>query len=184
MAIEDPDDHVRRLWHAQHSQGGPMSISEIHARATALRRRLRVRNIVEYAAGLYVIGFSLRLALEATDPMVATGMALLAAGALFVIGHLHVNGWVRDVPDAAAAQSRDFYRDELVRQRNLLEKMWLWYLLPLAPGFGLLHVARATANPLVTAVSAAGAVAVAVVLAWLNHRGARKLQRDIDALGI
>jgi hypothetical protein len=185
MAIDEPDDHVRRLWHAQHLQGGPMSMLEINARSAALRRKLRVRNIVEYLAGLYVIAFSLRLALQAEDPMVATGMALLAAGALFVIGHMHVNGWVQAGSGGDnAAHSKDFYRAELVRQRDLLDRMWLWYLLPLAPGLALLHVARAAANPLATAVSAAGAVAVAVVLTWLNRRAARKLQRDIDGLGV
>lgn len=184
MAVEEPDD-LALMWRAQQAEGEvTMSMKDITQRAAALHRKLRVRNVVEYLAGLYVIVVSLRLALQADQAMVATGMALLAAGAVFVIGHMHVRGWARRLPPGDdAVQSLDFYRAELTRQRELLDKVWLWYLLPLAPGLAFLHVARASANPLATAVSAAGAIIVAGVLTWLNHKAARKLQHDLDALG-
>ena len=158
-----------------------MPMETIRKRAATFQRRWRTAHVIEYAAGIYVIGFSTVGAFRAERPLAAAGLALLAAAAGFVLVHLHRHGWTGATPreDAAAL---DFYRDELVRRRDLLRSVWKWYLLPFAPGFLALLAARVTETPLEVLATLTGALAVAAAVTWLNLRAAERIQRDLDAL--
>ena len=159
-----------------------MPMEAIKKRATAFQRKWRTAQVIEYAAGIYVIGFSTVGAFRAERPLAAAGVGLLAAAAAFVLVHMHRHGWTGRTPreDAAAL---DFYRDELERRRDLLRSVWKWYLLPFAPGFLTLLAARVTETPLEVLATISGALAIAGAVTWANLRAAQRLQRELDALG-
>jgi len=77
----------------------------------------------------------------------------------------------------------DFYRAELVRQRDLSQDSW-GFLLPFVPGMALALLdgvleARSTSQ-LIALV--AGGVGLFLGIAWWNAHTARKLQDEIDGL--
>jgi hypothetical protein len=181
MTPEQPDDPVQRLWRGQQAEGGPMPMEAIKRRATAFQRKWRTAQVIEYGAGVYVIGFSTVGAFRAERPLAAAGLGMLAAAAVFVLVHMHRHGWMGRAPadDAAAV---DFYRGELVRRRDLLRSVWKWYLLPFAPGFLTVLAARVTETPLEVLATISGALVLAGVLTWCNLQAAQRLQRELDAL--
>jgi hypothetical protein len=80
---------------------------------------------------------------------------------------------------------REFHRSQLVRQRDLLRSVWLWYLLPFVPGLLLIQIGRAAGDPsrpLRVVMSATISVLVFLGIGWLNQRAARKLDREIEGL--
>ena len=77
----------------------------------------------------------------------------------------------------------EFYRGELVRQRNLSQDNW-GFLLPFVPGMALAVLdgvleARSTSQ-LIALI--AGGVGLFLGIAWWNARTARKFLNEIDAL--
>jgi hypothetical protein len=77
----------------------------------------------------------------------------------------------------------EFYRAELVRQRDLSQDSW-GYLLPFVPGIALAMLdgileARPTSHKIVLVLLG---VALFIGIAWWNAHTARKLQNDVDAL--
>ena len=88
-------------------------------------------------------------------------------------------------PPAALGRTNclDFYRAELVRQRDLSTDSWR-FLLPFVPGLALalldgVFEARTTSQ-LIAIV--AGFVGLLLGIAWGNAHAARKLQSEIDTL--
>ena len=77
-----------------------------------------------------------------------------------------------------------FLRSELVRQRDALRNVHFWYLGPLVPAMVLISAARIVGHPWSWNLAfPEGAWAGFVFLLWwVNRRGARLLQRQIDAL--
>ena len=76
-----------------------------------------------------------------------------------------------------------WHRSELVRQRDLLRSVPRWYLGPFVPGLVLTLVGLWLANPGGSWRVGLGAAFVALVfagVAWLNFRGARKLDEQIE----
>jgi hypothetical protein len=115
-----------------------------------------------------------------------TGAGLIIAATLFVCYRLYVHGSVASLrTDLGMECSLDFYRAQLERQRDLLRSVWLWYLLPFAPGFMVLLVARALAQPdhaWRVAASGVGVLILGVGVHALNRWGAARIQRRLDSL--
>ena len=99
---------------------------------------------------------------------------------------LHKRGSARLMPaDLALTNCLDFHRTELVRQRDLLQSVWWWYLLPFVPGVALIVIGRAIERPdrqVLAAVVAAIAALTFVGVGKLNEHAARKIQQKIDTL--
>ena len=83
----------------------------------------------------------------------------------------------------------EFFKRELERQRDLLQNVGKWYLGPLVPGLVIITIASARSNPghlrhfaLFLTVYGLFVVFLFVYIWKLNHRAARKLQRQIDEL--
>ena len=79
--------------------------------------------------------------------------------------------------------SVDFYRAELVRERDLSKDSW-GYLLPFVPGVALALLGRGLEDRPTSHMIAlvAFGVVLFVGVAWWNAHTARKLQNQIDAL--
>lgn len=187
----DPSDDLQALWRAQPTEHQPMTLAEIHQRARTMRRKVRRRNLTEYAAGVLVIlGFAPVL-LHPRSWMMQAGAALIIVATVMVLRHLHRMASARAVPEDGAPIV-DFHREELIRQRDVLRTVGRWYLAPFIPGLALITAGRwfqahargrtVETDHLIILVTSA-IVALFFVFVWaLNQWGAKQLQKRIDAL--
>ena len=103
------------------------------------------------------------------------GSVLIIAGTIYVVRQLYR----RSTPAAMPAEfgltaSVEFYRSELVRQRDLLQSVWKWYLAPFVPGmvmFSRGKIPFLTSNTIMFGL-----------VWWMNRRGAGRLTRQIEEL--
>ncbi len=111
-------------------------------------------------------------------------------GTLLVLWNLHRQARRASAEEvqSAAASWRDFHRAELVRQRDALRSVWLWYLAPMLPGMLLLFAGSSQVlsggwPALVSfGLVAAFVGAVFVTIGVLNSKAAKRLQEEIEAL--
>jgi hypothetical protein len=188
MAPEDPTHDLRQLWQRQERQEVPLSLEDVRGRAHRMTRKVRLRNLREYVAGIVALGFIVvgLVTYPHSNAIVRSGAVLLGAGILYVLYHLHAWGSARALPaDLGLKDALDFQCSEMVRQRDLLQGVWRWYMLPFFPGMALILIGRAIESPdrrLLAAIVAAAAVLMAAYLARLNQRAARRIQQSIDQL--
>jgi hypothetical protein len=186
MTPDERDDDLRRIWKSQADDLPGVSLDIVQARSHMLERRVHRRNIGEYAAALVVVAFVLPRIWTAPNGVLAAGGAVLLAGIAYVMYRMHAFGSARTMPaDLAVCSCVEFHRAELERQRDLLQNIWTWYLLPFWPGMGLILIGSTLEHPerwpfaLGTAVLA---VLMAFQIAWMNKRSAKTLQEMIDRL--
>jgi len=170
-----------------------MSLADLRVRSQRLQTRIRVRNLIEYAAGALVVGTFGWTAMVASGVVAQAGAALVALGAIYVCWRLHVLARAASRAEIAAAAENcaTFHRAELARQRDALRAVWRWYLGPLVPGLVVFWIGVAVAPsvdlPLSgrIAISALGlgiGAAVFLGIAAANAKAAKTLQAEIDAL--
>jgi hypothetical protein len=188
----DPSDFdPQTLWQSQTQEHEPMSLAEIHQKARSLEKKVRWRNAREYVASVIVIaGFSPVL-LHRDSWMMQAGAALIILATLFVAWQMHRQASARAVPEIGEAL-RDFHREELIHQRDALRSVGRWYLAPFVPGMVLVmmgrwfqsHVGgRSLAMDHLGILIASGVCALVFGgIWWLNLRGAKRLQAEIDKL--
>jgi len=142
-----PNDHLKRVWQNQPSEGMHMSVDEIRHRAGKFQKTIYWRNAREYAAGLAVVVFFGFEFWRTSDALARVAFGLMIAGMLYLIWHLHRRGSAQSLPRGMGlASGIEFYRRELERQRDLVGNVWSWYLGPLIPGLVGLTGALARAN--------------------------------------
>jgi len=174
------------LWQSQPRGDRAISIEEVREGARRLQRRVARRNRREYiAAVVVVIGYGLivwRLPFAAAR----IGAGLIIAAPIFICYRIHVHGSAESLgTDVGIKSSLDFYRAQLERQRDLVGSVWRWALLPFVPGFLVLLIGQALAQPArVPFVVAYGVLALllGVGLHALNRRGAARIQQLLDRL--
>lgn len=191
MSGEPSDFDPQILWQSQAMEYDPMTLAQIHAKATTLQSKVRRRNVREYLASIVVIAAFSPVLLQRGSWLMQAGALLIIAATAFVAWQIHRRGSAQPAPDGGEALI-DAYRQQLIRQRDALRSVGAWYLAPFAPGMALLMLGRwfqhhAAHRPigldhLVIALSTA-AVALVFLVVWLvNRRGADRLQRRIDEL--
>ncbi|QDZ09387.1 hypothetical protein [Devosia ginsengisoli] len=164
----------------------------LETRSRQLDDRIGKRNRWEYLAGLIggvatlVLGLFVLLSGPLDPPAITTGAGflLLAAGSVVAMLQLHRRtGGGTSITGATAILAS--YRAELVRQRDALRSVLLWYVLPFIPGFLLIYSA-ALFTP---GGSAWGALIPAGItlafLAWVYHanrKAADCIDTEIDEL--
>ena len=183
-------DPFIKLWTAQAQDARGLSHDELARRSRLLRRRVLRRDLIEYAAGLFVVvAFGwVGVALPIWSMRIAC--AVTVAGVCIVLWNL----WRRRPKDDPAGLARDahaYLRNQLVVQRDMLASVGRWYLGPLVPGMALFFLASthvdAQTRPLATALAiGAGGLGFAALIFWgvfaLNRRAARMLDQQIAAL--
>src|SRR5262249_18934505 len=179
-------DDLQALWQSQPRTDAALSLEEIHTAQRRLEERIGRRNRREYiAAAIVVIAYG---AIVWVGPSAAlrAGGGLVIAATLWVVHKLRVHGGASPLPaDLAVTTAVEFHRAELERQRDLLRSVWLWALLPFAPGMAAFAIGLARQRPERTLHVVAFAVASAVLMAALhvlNRRAAARIQRRLDRL--
>ena len=196
-----PNLELAELWHSQQLEGKELSMEEVHGKVSTFERKIRIRNGIEYAAAVVVLfGFCYQM-FEGENVYIKAGALLVMLAALFVVYFLHTRGSATDMPEELGrAASLDFYRASLVRQKDLLQSVWKWYLLPFVPGVAVMLFGaavrdgailnqpspigdRGAATSVASILIFAGIIAAFFFfIAALNKRKARKLQAELDAL--
>src|SRR5438132_173612 len=135
MADELRPDDLCRVWQNQPVENVAMSLEEIRNRAQQFRAKIQRRNLREYLAAVFVVAVFAFYIYKFPNPLIRIGSGLIIAGALWAIYQLHRRTAPRNLPTGLAlVGSVEFYRQELVRQRDALHSVWTWYLLPMIPG--------------------------------------------------
>jgi len=183
-------DDIKTLWQNQATEYVPMPLEEVRKKAGRLHSRVHWRNIREYAAMAVLVpvfGFYIWLF---PAPLMRLGSALIIAAMFYVAWQLHKRGATDKLPaDDSASTWTGYYRRELERQRDALQRVWTWYLGPMVPGLVVFLVGASLQTPHAAQKQAWIASTAALCTAvfggvWaLNAWVARKLQRKIDELG-
>jgi hypothetical protein len=180
-------DDPRNIWQTQEVEEMRFSLEELRAKAIKFQRRIWRRNLREYLAALFVIVF-FGLAFWNTRQIVPRiAFAWVIAWSIFYIWYMWRWGSASPVPaDMGSAACVGFYRNELARQRDLLRSVWKWVILPILPGLVLIAAYKITsAGPgklWQQLAWVAFEAALIAVVAWLNMRAARRLDRRISEL--
>lgn len=181
------NDPLKQLWQSQPAATAVFSEPELARRARRLQRGIGRRNLRETLAGLLVIaGFAYYL-WKFPFPLMRLGSALLILGVLVLLWQLQRRASRQLPPEAAGLSCRDFHRAALLRQRDALRSVWLWYIGPMLPGIVVFRWGVKTeldaSAPFAQGTGAdllIGAVLLAVV--YLNRRAAKRLQAEVDVL--
>lgn len=181
-----------QIWKEQSMQAQTFTPEMLSRRARGLDDHIRRRNLFEYCAAGLVVAVCLVISalligsgIDTTaDAISLAGTLTLAAGSAIVIWQMHAR---TGAPRASAGGNATFasMRAELVRQRDALRRVWLWYLVPFAPGLFLIYGAdlvRPGVNPTLSLLLLAGTLGLAVFLCWLNLVAARRMDAEIERL--
>lgn len=186
-----PEEFARGSW--QHSATATTlpPLDELRARADSFRSKIVRRNWIEYAAGLLaVIAFGAS-ALLVPLPAMQIGSVMVVVGVLVVLWQLHRRtSPLTPMDHGGQLAVLDFQRRELVRQRDALNSIFTWYLLPLLPGMAVLYASPVLSLPMeqwglppMEVIRTAGLTAAFFLVVYLlNKRGARQLQVKIDEI--
>ena len=171
MANEDP----MRLWQQQPLENAGVQLEDLRRRAGKFETRIRHRNLREYAgAAVVMLAFSFYI-YKFNDWVIRLGSAMILAGTVYVVVQLYRRSTPVSLPaDYGLVASVEFYRRELVRQRDLLRSVFSWYLGPLIPGL----LVFTKGKPVMIAMNAI----VFGLVWWVNQKAADRLTRHIEEL--
>ena len=188
-----PEEHARNSWQSEKGVEIMPTIEELRARTKSLQRRIWLRNTREYVLGLISVAVIVAIWRWSDTPL-----GLFGVGSVLLVGGIFVSSWQlhrRTAPlslpnDSGKHAVLDCQRQELVRQRDALKSIFYWSILPVLPGILVM-----TTGPLLEANGPQGltrvfAICLSVFFAasvlwgvwWLNQRGARKFEKQIDEI--
>ena len=191
MTTDNGSDVLRELWQRQSGSSFSMEPDEIQRRLSRLQADLRDVQIVVYilCPGL-AIWFAYWLTFTTQPIITRAGLLLLVLGMSFWVGQIWLYNRDRQkalVNSDVAGQTSclEFYRAELVRQRDFNRGGWFWSRL-LALYSGLFLCGWAPLDHHATFKSRVINLIVVFILGvlavWLSYRKSRKLQWQIDAI--
>lgn len=185
-------DDIIALWQSDQSQSQFTDDMSVTARKTRFERKVRRRNLIEYAAGgLGILLFLLAAVLMAQKGVfsVAAALAAAAIGIAVVLWNLHRRAsWMK--PDAGQ-DCRTYLRSQLARQAKALRSVPAWYIGPLLPGVLGLYLAvtlEAIGKASFTdwlenlGVPFFGTLAFFGLVIWINLRAAKAVEAEIAKL--
>lgn len=177
---------LKHVWANQPTEGFTMSPEKLRAEAERFSRQIRGRNRREYAASAAVIVVFGAYIFVLPGLLVKIGSLLVLAGLFVVLWQLHRRANNRPLPaDASSAACAEYLRAELIRQRDALLAVGIWYLAPFVPGVVVMltgmWLRSPHAHPAIL-LTAGFCVAVFAGIWALNRWAARRLQERIDAL--
>lgn len=180
------------LWITQLPDARFTDPAQCRERAARLARTVRLRNILEYAAGGLALVLFAGLsagALVKQEGLIAAAGALCAVCVAVVLWQLHARASLN--PPRPEQSCLDHLRGQYHRQYTALRSVPQWYLGPPALGLGALYAAIAArvADTLGWAHTLEGmawpilaTLGVFAAIAALNLWAARSLRQHLDAL--
>jgi hypothetical protein len=134
MATDRPSHDIKSVWHSQETEGFTISLEDVRKRADKLHRTVRRRNFGEYAMSVLLIAIFGGLTYALPGFVLKAGCVLIILGIFTVAWQLHRRASAQSLPvNGSVLDLVAFHRGALIRQRDALRKIWLWYLGPLIP---------------------------------------------------
>lgn len=181
-------DDIQSLWQNQPVSELHWTVDDLRKKARGLERSVLFRNLLEYAACVLVIGVFTGYWFSFATPLMRSGSVLVILGTCTVAWQLHRRASAATLPQQLAQQGcSQFYRQQLVRQRDALRAVWLWYLGPLIPGTVVfrwgVETELSAGAPFARGLLANLAIALIFALVLLaNWLAARRVQKEIQRL--
>ncbi|MDN3645441.1 hypothetical protein QWY75_04360 [Pontixanthobacter aestiaquae] len=165
---------------------------EFRSKQTMFEKRIRRRNMVEYAAGALVIavfGWVGWLTFSVGEYFVSTSWFAMIACTVVVLLNLRRVG--SPLPHNPEISCQAHLRAQMVHQHKAISSVGRWYIGPFIPGMFLVFAAMAELTARTTGwVIALGGISgpavfsggIMLFVAWLNRRAARDLAIRIAEL--
>lgn len=181
---DDETGEAKTVWRSQLDTLPIPTMATLRADALAFDERIDRRNTIETAAGALGIAGWAGVLWWSPSGVMQLGSAMVIMGAIFVLWQLQRRTGRRGTPpEALGDASLQYHRAELTRQRDALSSVWRWYVAPLVPGTLMFYWGAVERFPDISWWPAiAGAAGIVAAVLVLNRLGARRLQRQIQAL--
>ena len=178
----DAERDTQRLWQTQPGRT-PMPLADIRAKAQQLATTTTRWKVITTIVFALVVLDTVWDAWTADTTVQRVGQLLLLAALAHMAYRFRTHHRSASPAFAGRAAGAEFYRAELIRQRDLAQEGWA-YLLPFVPGLGLIVLDRGLEGRPAGQVTVLIALAVALFLgaAAVSGATARRLQRELDAL--
>jgi hypothetical protein len=176
------EESIKNIWQKTNEGYDIMVIDDIKSRVKKISNTVKWRNWREYGASLIIIIVFSYYIWIIENFLMKLGSLCIIFATIFIVDQLRRRSSITDI-NLGALSVIDFYRKQLEVERDLMQTVWLWYILPMLPGLALFIAGALQANPgasLMMYVSIIVPITVFVLL--LNAWGARKMQKEIDAL--
>ena len=186
-----PND-LQNIWRAESSADTFTNPEDLVKRTTQFERKVRRRNLIEYAAGALLLCFEVPafiMFLMMGEPMMAGAMVLMFLGTLWVLWNQYKRASMeRRRPEE---DCRSHLASQYRRQAEALRTVPMWYIAPLLPG--VLGVYGTVMFKAIGKVDAwdifmkmgpllGATLAFFGFVIWLNLRAARSLQKQAEEL--
>ena len=192
MTCDNSPNMLRDLWQAQPQESFWMSPDDLRKKRKRLNRELLIRDSTVWIVCLFEIGWFAWILTISPQLVTRIGSILIMFGMAFMNAQI----WLdqrrrrRSLQRAEASgnvNSLDFFRSELVRQRQFHRGLWFWSrMAALYPGLLVFGIGASIVFPWPQNLAGISVAGVAVLLfplaTWLNISKSRKYQREIDAL--
>ena len=180
------EQNFKAIWQSQPNVVADYSANQLQQDVAGFRRAISRRNLQEGFCALMVSIIFGYYAWTLPEYFMRIGSALIVVGSLVILYQLRFRaGLQKPAPEQLGQPSAIYFRQELVRQRDLLRGIWLSQFVPLLPGFGLFFWGMAQPNPadFPWQITSVLIIPFALVIA-MNLRAAQKLQMEIDKLDL
>ena len=181
--------NAQQVWQAKAIDAPRISLAYVRHMASDFDRRRRMRAVPGYVIWILVCVMYVFLGKQFlyTKPLGVAGMAGFGFFALYCIYRLHRHVSAESSPaDAGVLDTLRYQRRQFERQRDFRRGSWRWQLWAVLPGYALTLASMYFEVDPVPWKSIGFAVLVLIVGMWLQkwsgERGARRSQREIDAL--
>jgi uncharacterized membrane protein len=182
-------EDLRQLWQRQALDAPRINLAYIRHRTGILERRTRIRNGFEYVGGIagmiWTIWFGWNFI--SPRPLMSISIVLWVLAMIYILAQWHRRASAQAPADQLGTlDALQFYRQQLVRQRDARRGNWRWWLPPMAPALILMFIAfivEVQPTPWVAILGLAAWVVFGVTMAAVSYeKVARGLQQEIDAL--
>jgi hypothetical protein len=182
-------ESLQQAWQRQALDAPRINLTYLRHRTESLQRRTRVRNALEYVGGIAGVAWCIWAGwgFISPRPLMSIGIALWALAVFYLMFQWHRRAGLQ-VPaeQLGTLDALQFYRQQLVRQRDARRGNWRWWLPPLAPCLIVLLVAfivEVQPTPWKPILCLVALWSVLLILGVLSYeRVGRRFQQEIDAL--
>ena len=182
-------EDLRQLWQRQALDAPRINLAYIRHRTGSLERRTRIRNAFEYVGGIVGMGFVILFGWNfiRPRPLMSLAIVLWVVAMIYVMVQWHRRAAAQTPADQLGTlDALQFYRQQLVRQRDARRGNWRWWLPPFVPWLIVMFsafIVEVHPTPWVAILGLAAWVVFGLTMAALVYeRVARGLQQEIDAL--
>jgi hypothetical protein len=186
---DEPLDTMKNLWQNQTLEPAQISLQRFQRKARKLQNKTRREIYTLYSMTLVCASLLVFALTSVQGTAHRIGLGILIVWALLLPFQAHRKLWTSNpAGDANLAATIEFYRGQLMRDRDYRKYVWRWGVAPLFAGVAVFlspHVAGMVENPKLISNVLPFLLLLAVWTAaffYLRRHRLRNLRRKLDAL--